>query len=182
MLQSNSGLWAVSLFLIMAAHPAQAAAVGTDASGGGGGQDCAIVSFPNPDEALLLATSLCKFPGFAVQVLRLDLIFDAPPFAADITSCVSDFFPDCGAFTRSPGVTDVFFSTPNPSVSPGIPAGTPFLLNLDGFTPRQEIELVANAPEPPPATPLAVIAILAIIVSWRSRRAQSRDTRPTPAA
>ena len=179
---ASAALWTAALLLITAAPSAYSATVEADASLGGSPQEC-ITSGSGLDVFLSVRASVCVFPSFPVQVFRLDFIFDAPPNVADFTDCFADpFFADCGAGTPSPGVTDFFLSTPSPGVAPGIPANESFRLGFDGFAQFQEIEVVANAPEPPPAFPLALAGILAIIISsWRSKRAQSRGTRATPA-
>ena len=177
-LLAGATLWAAALLLIAAAQSAHAATVELDASIGGSGQNCnatsssGVIFFSLP-----VSGPVCIFGP--VQVFRLDFIFDVPPNAADFLPCNSGpFFVGCGAFTPSPGVTDFFLSTP----SQGIPANDFINLSFNGFTPFQEIEVVENTPEPPPAFSLAlVVGILAIISSWRSKRAQCRGTRATPA-
>ena len=180
-LLASAALWAAALLLIAAAPSAHSATVEAEASSGGSLGDCDVISGSGLDVFLLVHPVQCHFGSFPVQVFRLDLIFDAPPNVADFINCDgSPFFAVCGARTPSPGVTDFFLSTPSPSVAPGIPANQSIDLVLGGFAQGQEIEVVANAPEPP-GFPLALVGLLAIISSWRSKRAQSRGTQATPA-
>ena len=183
-LLANVALLAAALLLIAAAQSAHSATVEADASSGGSGQDCEVTSSSGFDAFLRIGGGLiCNFANFPVQVFRMDFIFDAPPNVADFMNCDGGpLFADCGAFAPSPGVTDFFLFTPSPAVAPGIPANQLILLGFIGFDEfGQEVELVANAPEPPPAFPLALAGILAIISSWRSKRARPRGTHATPA-
>lgn len=94
----------------------------------------------------------------------LDFFFPAPPTASDISSCTSTFFAICN-ITESGGITDVHFALGTDS---GIPTDTDFEVALQGFTTGQQIDALANIPEPVPALTvgLSLIAAAAVRV-WR---------------
>jgi hypothetical protein len=107
----------------------------------------------------------------SVQFRTLDLFFDAPPAAVDITSCTSNLFAVC-TVSQSGGITDVHFAAGSLQ---GVAAGMDFNIKLEGFTTGQQINGAANAPEPG-VLGLVAFGILAAIFSLTIRECFRRSS------
>jgi hypothetical protein len=94
----------------------------------------------------------------------LDFFFAAPPTASDLTSCASTFFAIC-SITEAGSITDVHFAQ---GTNSGIPTATDFDVVLQGFTTGQQINAVANVPEPVPVCTVGLSLVAAAVVTfWR---------------
>jgi hypothetical protein len=130
-----------------------------------------FVAAPTDDSSMqCFATTTTAFQ-------TLDFFFAAPPTPHDITSCTSTFFSIC-SITETEGITDVHF---DPGTDSGIPTDTVFdveLLDLQKFTVGQQINAVANVPEPAPAWTIGLSLVAAAVVKvWRRARLQQMRDR-----
>ena len=118
-------------------------------------------------------TSSQCFITTTIAFQTLDFFFAAPPAPGDLTSCTSTFFSIC-SITETGGITDVRFVQ---GTDTGVPTATDFNVKLQGFTPRQQINAVANVPEPDPAWTIGLsLVAAAVVTTWRSVRLQlTRD-------
>jgi hypothetical protein len=104
----------------------------------------------------------------------LDFFFAAPPAPSDLTFCTSTFLAIC-SITETGGITDVHFAQGKDS---GIPTDTEFAVALQGFTTGQQINALANVPEPDPAWTVGLSLVAAAVVNvWRRARLQSMRDR-----
>src|SRR5262249_37291125 len=109
-------------------------------------------------------TSCQSFATTTTAFETLDFFFAPPPAAGDITSCTRTFFAIC-SITEAGDITDVHFAHETAS---GIPTNTVFTLALQEFSTGQEINAIANVPDPDPdwTVGLAVVTALAV-TAWR---------------
>jgi hypothetical protein len=119
-------------------------------------------------------SSTCLQASFQFQTL--DLYFAAPPFATDINPCSSNLFSVC-TISQNAGTTDVHFAAGS---DPGVAAGMDFNVKLQGFTTGQQINGVANLPEPG-AFRLVAFGIMAAALFKIAPKLKRCAARPRPA-
>jgi hypothetical protein len=113
------------------------------------------------------------FSTTTIAFQTLDFLFEAPP-GPPLLTCASTFFGVC-SINETAGMTDVHYEKGSDS---GIPISTDFNVKLQGFTTGEQINAVANTPEPEMTLPIGFLLLSAAAISvWRRVRQQSMRDR-----
>ena len=155
---------------ITSVAPLSASAIAVDDNCGGTPQVGTSFSFVVSPSAAG-ASIECLDP--TVVFNTLELIFPAPPTAAD-TTCSSTIFTDCSVAEEG-DQTEVIFEGGS-----GLPVGVDFRISLVGFTVGETIAGLANTPEPSTFQLAALIIVGAAItcVLRRAKPLKTPDRRP----